>query len=72
MIHSLDLEINNLEKQNAHLVADQKQKLAANSHEYNLAHELTANYQELEAQYYSMEVEERGKNTDLEAVNYSN
>jgi hypothetical protein len=28
--------------------------------------------QGLEAQYYSLEVDERGKNTDLEAVNYSN
>lgn len=66
------MEINGLEKQNAYLVDEQKQKLAANSHEYNLAHELTAQHQGLEAQYYSMEVEERGKNTDLEAVNYSN
>ena len=72
MIHSLDLEINGFEKQNAFLVEDQKHKLAANSNEYNKAHELTATLQGLEAQYYSMEVEERGKNTDLEAVNYSN
>jgi hypothetical protein len=28
--------------------------------------------QSLEAKFYSLEVEERGKNTDLEAVNYSN
>lgn len=28
--------------------------------------------QSLEAKYYSLEVDERGKNTDLEAVNYSN
>jgi hypothetical protein len=33
---------------------------------------LTALYQGLEAKLYSLEVEERGKNTDLEAVNYSN
>jgi len=26
----------------------------------------------MEAKFYSLEVEERGKNTDLEAVNYSN
>jgi len=49
MIHSLDLEINGFEKQNAFLVDDQKQKLAANSHEYNLAHELTSQFQGLEA-----------------------
>lgn len=72
MIHSLDLQISDLEKKNAYLVDDQKQKLAANSFEYNKAHELTANLQTLEAKFYQLEVDERGKNTDLEAVNYSN
>ena len=42
MIHGLDLEINQLERANAVLVEDQKQKLAKNSQEYNLAHELTS------------------------------
>lgn len=41
MIHGLDLEINNLEKANSMLVADQKAKLARNSDEYNMAHDLT-------------------------------
>mmetsp|Transcript_10060 Transcript_10060/g.16954 ORF Transcript_10060/g.16954 Transcript_10060/m.16954 type:complete len:197 (+) Transcript_10060:1848-2438(+) len=72
MIHGLDLEINNLERSNAVLVEDQKSKLAKNSQEYNYAHELTSKLQSLEAKYYSLEVDERGKNTDLEAVNYSN
>lgn len=72
MIHGLDLEINQLERANAILVEDQKQKLAKNSQEYNLAHELTSQLQSLEAKFYSLEVDERAKNTDLEAVNYSN
>ena len=72
MIHGLDLEINTLERANALLVEDQKQKLARNSQEYNLAHELTSQLQSLEAKFYSLEVDERAKNTDLEAVNYSN
>ena len=72
MIHGLDLEINNLETANGLLVEDQKQRLAKNSQEYNLAHELTAQLQGLESKYYSLEVEERAKNNDLEAVNYSN
>lgn len=72
MIHGLDLEINQLERANAVLVEDQKQKLAKNSQEYNLAHELTSQLQSLEAKFYSLEVDERAKNTDLEAVNYSN
>lgn len=72
MIHGLDLEINAMEKANNHLVDDQKHKLATNSQEYNYAHELTAKLQGLEAKLYSLEVDERGKNTDLEAVNYSN
>lgn len=72
MIHGLDLEINQLERANAVLVEDQKQKLAKNSQEYNLAHELTSQLQSLEARFYSLEVDERAKNTDLEAVNYSN
>jgi len=42
MIHGLDLEINNLETANGLLVEEQKQKLAKNSQEYNLAHELTS------------------------------
>jgi hypothetical protein len=54
------------------LFEEQKHKLAKNSAEYNLAHELTSQLQGLEAKYYSLEVEERSKNTDLEAVNYSN
>jgi hypothetical protein len=54
------------------LVEDQKHKLAKNSAEYNLAHELTSTLQGMEAKLYSLEVEERSKNTDLEAVNYSN
>ena len=37
-----------------------------------MAHELTSNLQALEGKYYSLEVEERSHNTDLEAVNYSN
>ena len=47
-------------------------KLSKNSHEYNAAHELTSTLQGLEAKYYSLEVDERSTNTDLEAVNYSN
>lgn len=42
MIHSLDLQISDFEKKNSYLVDEQKQKLAANSFEYNKAHELTA------------------------------
>jgi len=72
MIHSIDLEINEFEKLNARLVDDQKSKLQQNSYQYNKAHELTACLQGLESKYYSLEVDERGKNTDLEAVNYSN
>jgi len=72
MIHGLDLEINNLERANAVVVEDQKQKLSRNSQEYNKAHELTTQMQSMEAKFYSLEVDERGKNTDLEAVNYSN
>lgn len=72
MIHGLDLQINEYEKLNSRLVDDQKHRLQENSHEYNKAHELTAKLQGLEAKYYSLEVDERGKNTDLEAVNYSN
>lgn len=72
MIHGLDLEINNFEKANSMLVEDQKAKLARNSDEYNMAHELTSKLQSCEAKYYSLEVDERGHNTDLEAVNYSN
>ena len=72
MIHGLDLEINEYERANTRLVEDQKVKLQQNSAEYNRAHELTAHLQGLEAKFYSLEVEERGKNTDLEAVNYSN
>ena len=72
MIHGTDLEISNFEKLNNRLVDEQKQRLAANSQEYNRAHELTSQLQGLEAKFYSLEVEERGKNTDLEAVNYSN
>lgn len=71
-IHGLDLEINNYEKGNGYLVDEQKHKLAKNSAEYNMAHELTSGLQGLEAKFYSLEVEERSKNTDLEAVNYSN
>lgn len=71
-IHGLDLEINNLEKSNNMLTDEQKHKLAKNSAEYNMAHELTTQLQGLEAKFYGMEVEERSKNTDLEAVNYSN
>lgn len=71
-IHGLDIEINNLEKANGMLVEEQKHKLSKNSHEYNTAHELTSALQGLEAKYYSLEVDERSKNTDLEAVNYSN
>ena len=37
-----------------------------------MAHELTSTLQGMEAKLYSLEVEERSKNTDLEAVNYSN
>ena len=47
-------------------------KLQQNSDEYNRAHELTSQLQSLEAEYYALEVDERGFNTDLEAVNYSN
>lgn len=72
MIHGLDLQINEYEKLNGRLVDDQKNKLQINSKEYNRAHELTSKLQGLEAKYYSLEVDERGKNTDLEAVNYSN
>jgi hypothetical protein len=72
MIHGLDLEISNLEKVNAVLVEDQRVKLARNGKEFNYGHELTSRLQSLEAKFYSLEVEERGKNTDLEAVNYSN
>jgi chromosome segregation ATPase len=72
MIHSLDLEINEYEKSNSRLVEEQKARLQQNSHQYNKAHELTAVLQNLEAKFYSLEVDERGKNTDLEAVNYSN
>jgi len=72
MIHSLDLEINEYEKANSRLVEEQKVRLQQNSHQYNKAHELTAVLQGLEAKFYSLEVDERGKNTDLEAVNYSN
>ena len=71
-IHGLDIEINNYERGNGYLIDEQKHKLAKNSAEYNMAHDLTANLQGLEAKFYSMEVEERSKNTDLEAVNYSN
>lgn len=71
-IHGLDLEINNHEKANNMLTDEQKHKLAKNSAEYNMAHELTSQLQGLEANFYGMEVEERSKNTDLEAVNYSN
>lgn len=72
MIHGLDLQINEFEKVNNRLVDEQKVRLQQNSTEYNKAHELTASLQSLEAKFYSLEVEERGKNTDLEAVNYSN
>lgn len=72
MIHGLDLQINDYEKLNARLVEEQKSRLQSNSQEYNRAHELTASLQSLEAKFYSLEVDERGKNTDLEAVNYSN
>ena len=41
------------------LFEEQKHKLAKNSAEYNLAHELTSQLQGLEAKYYSLEVEER-------------
>ena len=61
-----------MERANAALVEDQELKLNKNSHEYNTAHELTSTLQGLEAKYYSLEVDERSKNTDLEAVNYSN
>jgi hypothetical protein len=43
-IHALDLDINNLERANAMLIEDQKHKLAKNSAEYNLAHELTSTF----------------------------
>ena len=72
MIQGLDLEICSYEKLNNRHIEEQKVKLSANSQEYNRAHELTAQLQSLEAKFYSLEVEERGKNTDLEAVNYSN
>lgn len=72
MIHGLDLQISEYEKINGRLVDEQKVRLQKNSHEYNHAHELTAHLQSLEAKFYSLEVDERGKNTDLEAVNYSN
>ena len=42
MIHGVDLEISNFEKLNARLVDEQKVRLAANSSEYNKAHELTS------------------------------
>jgi outer membrane murein-binding lipoprotein Lpp len=72
MIHGLDIEINQFEQANNALVEDQKIKLQRNSEEYNRSHELTTNLQSLEAEYYALEVDERGFNTDLEAVNYSN
>lgn len=72
MIHGTDLEISQFEKLNGKHIEDQKAKLQANSFEYNKAHEHTQNLQGLEAKFYSLEVEERGMNTDLEAVNYSN
>ena len=72
MIHGLDIEINQYEQANNALVEDQKIKLQRNSEEYNRSHELTTNLQSLEAEYYALEVDERGFNTDLEAVNYSN
>jgi chromosome segregation ATPase len=72
MIHGLDIEINTYERSNAALIEDQKLKLQRNSDEYNRAHELTSTLQSLEAKFYSLEVEDRGQNTDLEAVNYSN
>jgi len=56
MIHGLDCEISNLERTNAILVEDQKAKLAKNSQEYNLAHELTANLQAMESKLYGLEV----------------
>ena len=55
MIHGLDLEINNFEKANHMLVEDQKAKLARNSDEYNMAHELTSKLQSCEAKYYFIE-----------------
>ena len=66
------MQINEFERVNNRLVEDQKVRLQKNSTEYNMAHELTSKLQALEAKYYSLEVDERGKNTDLEAVNYSN
>lgn len=66
------MQINEFEKVNQRLVDEQKVRLQSNSAEYNKAHELTSKLQGLEAKYYSLEVDERGKNTDLEAVNYSN
>lgn len=72
MIHGLDLEINQFEQSNSFLVEEQKVKLQQNSDEYNRAHELTTQLQSLESEYYALEVDERGFNTDLESVNYSN
>jgi chromosome segregation ATPase len=51
---------------------EQKLKLQINSEEYNRSHKLTTQLQNLEAEYYVLEVDERGFNTDLEAINYSN
>ena len=62
------LQINELEKLNARMVDDKKIKLQKNSHEYNRAHELSASLQNLEAKSNSLEVEERGKNTDIALV----
>jgi chromosome segregation ATPase len=72
MIHSLDIEINEYEQSNGRLIEEQKMKLQRNSEEYNRAHDLTNQLQSMEAEYYALEVDERGFNTDLEAVNYSN
>jgi hypothetical protein len=72
MIHGLDIEINDYEQANSKLVEEQKIKLQRNSEEYNRAHDLTSQLQSLESEYYALEVDERGFNTDLEAVNYSN
>ena len=72
MICIMDIEINEYETANSKLVEEQKIKLQQNSDEYNRAHEYTAQLQSMEAEYYALEVDERGFNTDLEAVNYSN
>lgn len=72
MIHGLDIEINEYEVANNRLVEEQKEKLQRNSDEYIRAHDYTGQLQSLEAEYYSLEVDEKGFNTDLEAVNYSN